>query len=97
MQAAILIPALASLGALLVWMAWAAVQILQEEAPAQHATWVEEERMIAGQRPVRLADIRTREAERVSMGPDNRDYHWDEGFSLGWPEHWTEDLIARRN
>jgi len=53
--------------------------------------------MIAGQRPVRLADIRTREAERVSMGPDNRDYHWDEGFSLGWPEHWTEDLIARRN
>ena len=96
MQVAILIPALASLGALLVWMAWAAVQILQEEAPAQHVTWAEE-RMIAGQRPIRLADIRIREAERVSMGPEDRDYHLDEGFSLGWPEHWTEDLIARRN
>jgi len=53
--------------------------------------------MIAGTRQVRFEDIRRREAERVAVVPSEADYLYEEGYSVGWPEEWTDDLMVRRN
>jgi len=100
MQTAILITGLLSLGALLGWMFWAASRILNEDRIAQaakHVEWVRETRMPAGQRSLRFKDIREREAERMATIPEEVDYLYDEGYSVGWPEEWTDDVMLRRN
>lgn len=100
MQNVILITGLASLGALLTWMFWAASRILKEDRSARKsatAVWAAEERFIAGTRAVRFQDIRQREAERMATIPEEVDYLYEEGYSVGWPEEWTDDLVLRRN
>ncbi len=100
MQTIILITGLLSLGALMAWMFWAASRILKEDRSAKQrwrAQWMREETMLHGERAVRFSDIRLREAERMATIPGDVDYLYDDGYSVGWPEEWTDDLTLRRN
>ena len=87
--------------ALVIWALWAGSRILGEESQlsvtssALDAT--RRQRLIAGTRTVRFHDIRNREAERISTVPADADYLYEEGYSVGWPDEWTEDLMLRRN
>jgi len=29
--------------------------------------------------------------------PEDGEYLYEEGYSVGWPEEWTDDLMLRRN
>lgn len=100
LQTVILITALASLAALIGWMFWAASRILQgrddaKAAPARE--WDVGFGVMDGTRAVRFRDIRSREAERMATVPGEVDYLYEEGYSVGWPEEWAEDLMLRRN
>lgn len=100
MQNVILITGLCSLGALLVWMFWAASRILKEDRTTRagmRVEWARDTRLIAGRQTVRFRDIRQREAERMATIPEEVDYLYEEGYSVGWPEEWSDDLMLRRN
>jgi hypothetical protein len=100
MQTILLIAGLLSLGILLVWMTWAAGQILSEEGSIYddvQVTWDRGRYVMPGQRILRFADIRRKEGERMATIPEEMDYSYDEGYSMGWPQEWSDDLAARRN
>ena len=100
MQSVILITGIVSLGALLTWMFWAASRILKEDNNQQRgggAPWVHPVTIIRGAPALRFRDIRAREAERMAAVPGDGDYLYEEGYSVGYPEEWSEDLIRRRN
>ena len=100
MQTILLIAGLLSLGILLVWMTWAAGQILSEGGSTYdeiQVAWHQERHVMPGQRSLRVADIRRKEGERMATIPDEMDYRYDEGYSLGWPQEWSDDLTVRRN
>lgn len=100
MQNVILITGLLSLAALLTWMFWAASRILREDRTAKrgvHTPWVKTPRKVPGAHALRFRDIRAREAERMATIPEDGDYLYEEGYSVGWPEEWSEDLMLRRN
>lgn len=100
MQTILLIAGLLSLGILLVWMTWAAGQILREEGSTYDDIQVvrgQGRYVMPGQRPLRVADIRRKEGERMASIPEEMDYSYDEGYSMGWPQEWSEDLEVRRN
>lgn len=100
MQTVILITGLLSLGALLGWMFWAASRILNEDRIFRHRTnvpWIQSPPSIEYKGTVRFRDIRKREAERMAAIPDEGDYLYEEGYSVGWPEEWADDLMLRRN
>ena len=46
---------------------------------------------------VRFSDIRSLEKRRVIIGLEDDDYHFEEGYSSGWPDTWVEDVYRRRN
>lgn len=100
MQNVILITGLVSLGALLTWMFWAASRILKEDRARKRGTgapWVHSVPTVHSARALRFKDIRAREAERMSTIPEDGDYLYEEGYSVGWPEEWADDLMLRRN
>ncbi|MDA0875497.1 MAG: hypothetical protein O3C45_10615 [Bacteroidetes bacterium] len=100
MKTVLLITALASLAALVGWMFWAASRILRADQRTRKGDSPEHgyrDRMIAGTRAVRFRDIRSREAERMATVPGDTDYLYEDGYSIGWPEEWTHDLMLRRN
>ncbi|MDE2996591.1 MAG: hypothetical protein OXT73_07635 [Bacteroidota bacterium] len=99
MQTAIFITALTSLATLVGWMFWAASKILREDRqrPVYAPRMSQSDRLLAGTKAVRFRDIRTREAERMATVPGDADYLYEEGYSVGWPDEWTDDLMLRRN
>ena len=100
LQTVILITALASLAALIGWIFWAASRILQggtDSTSTPVREWDVELQMMGGAKAVRFRDIRSREAERMATVPGEVDYLYEEGYSVGWPEEWAEDLMLRRN
>ncbi len=46
---------------------------------------------------VMFTDIRNFEHERMMTVPADADYIYEEGYSAGWPDGWTDDLYLRRN
>ena len=100
MQTILLIAGLLSLGILLLWMTWAARQILSEEGSTYddiQVAWHQGRHVMPGQRPLRVADIRKKEGERMASISEEMDYSYDEGYSMGWPQEWSHDLAVRRN
>ena len=100
MQNVILITGLISLGALLIWMFWAASRILKEDQVAGRGTdvpWKRPIQTVHGAYALRFKDIRAREADRMATVPEDGEYLYEEGYSVGWPEEWTDDLMLRRN
>jgi hypothetical protein len=96
----LLITALVSLAALVGWMFWAASRILRPEQRSIRYRLPENGdrgRLLAGTRAVRFRDIRSREAERMATVPGDTEYLYEEGYSVGLPEEWTDDLMMRRN
>ena len=51
----------------------------------------------AGEGIVMFKDIRNFEHERMMAVPEDADYIYEEGYSAGWPDEWTDDLYLRRN
>lgn len=100
MKTVLLITALVSLAALVGWMFWAASRILRPDRRSVGGGMPESGyrgRLLAGTRAVRFRDIRSREAERMATVPGESDYLYEEGYSIGLPEEWTDDLMMRRN
>lgn len=99
MESLIVYTGVISATALVIWALWAGSRILREDAnpPGGTASELGRQRLIAGTRAVRFQDIRNREAERFSTVPADADYLYEEGYSVGWPDEWTEDLLLRRN
>ena len=100
MKTVLLITALGSLAALIGWMFWAASRILRPDSRRTGYRVPENryrERHLAGTRALRFRDIRSREAERMATVPGDTDYLYEEGYSVGLPEEWTDDLMMRRN
>lgn len=96
----LLITALASLAALVAWMFWAASRILRPVHRSSDRRLPEGRdrvRLLAGTRAVRFRDIRSREAERMATVPGDTDYLYEDGYSIGLPDEWTDDLMLRRN
>ncbi len=54
-------------------------------------------RVKAGDGIVMFTDIRDLEHERMMTVPADADYIFEEGYSAGWPDGWTDDLYLRRN
>jgi hypothetical protein len=42
-------------------------------------------------------DIFNFEHERRMTVPADADYIYEEGYSAGWPDGWTDELYLRRN
>lgn len=100
MKTVLLITALASLAALVGWMFWAASRILRAEERSTGNGVADSGyrgRLLAGTRAVRFRDIRSREAERMAAVPGETDYLYEDGYSIGLPDEWTDDLMMRRN
>ena len=101
MESLIIYTGVLSAVALVVWALWAGSRILCEAPNIPRSSSAPDaigrERLIAGTRTVRVQDIRNREAQRISTVPADADYLFEEGYSVGWPDEWTDDLMLRRN
>jgi len=93
---------IASLAAvlLLFWVLATGLRIIyspQGSSPLGTEHRLEKRKLLAGTHAVRFEDIHVGGPHPVATLPEEGHYLYEEGYSAGWPQEWTEDLSQRRN